>query len=822
MSKDKIVFNRIFSKSQLRDFINWFLINYGTLRTKSLLDNLKSLGFKYSTLSGISIGSEDLIIPYVKENLFISVENYIKRFDLKFKRGEIPLVSFLDKFIQSWTSISDILKDEVVLSFKQKDLLNPLYIMTLSGARGNLSQIKQLVGMRGIMSDSQGGIIELPIKSNFKQGLSITDYFISCYGARKGLVDTALKTANSGYLTRRLVFVGQNQLIKQPNCFTKDCNLILVSSLSKIKFLTLKKRLLGRVIGKEIISPETGKLLVSYGQDVCNYLIRKLINNKKFYIRSPLTCSLNLGFCQLCYGWNLASGKIVQLGESVGIIAAQSIGEPGTQLTMRTFHTGGIFSGEASENVLSPDYGVVFFSGVEKNSLRKLCTKYGEKVFLTLSSKKIFIFNKEGDVFNIVVPSNTLLFVKPGQTVFLKQLLAQINIYNDKKPSSGTIGTINPVKSKFSGLTYIFNNSLWVLSSNIINLRDFYRIFNNHLFLSSFNLRSCISDFCLRKSIKSFADLSFNNIAKISFLNSNIKKSELYFLEKSYLKQSVLSFSKKKTVKILPLKNFKINLKPGDFVLDKEIIDLNLKTSFSALILQKNKNFVLMKKASPYFVPKDSNIIVGNFSPVKRGKHLFDVKYERKKTEDIVQGLPRVEELLEAKKPSNLDKDLNNPHIKLLDKYYVYKQKYTNEIAVKKSFDFIQKFLIDKVLSVYSVQGVDISSKHMEIIVKQMTSKVLITDSSTSSFIIGEIVDFSKVKFLKSKYSFNLSYEPILVGISKLSLMSQSFISQASFQETTKVLSRSAIEGKIDWLYGLKENLVLGNIIPAGTGFRIN
>lgn len=213
-------------------------------------------------------------------------------------------------------------------------------------------------------------------------------------------------------------------------------------------------------------------------------------------------------------------------------------------------------------------------------------------------------------------------------------------------------------------------------------------------------------------------------------------------------------------------------------------------------------------------------MLKSNFSPVKRGSYLFDINYKKKKTEDIVQGLPKVEELLEARKPLNIDKEFNNPHLRLLRKFYFFNEKYSNEIAVRKSFDFIQKFLVNKILGVYIAQGVDISYKHMEIIVKQMTSKVLIIDSGISSFIVGEVVDFSRIRSLKNFCFLEIKYEPILVGITKLSLMSNSFISQASFQETTKVLSRSALEGKIDWLYGLKENLVLGNIIPAGTGFK--
>lgn len=810
MKKNSFVFNRTLSKNQIKELVNWFLINYGALRTKNLLDNLKTLGFKYSTLAGISIGVEDLLVPIVKKDLFNSVDNYLKRFDYRYKRGEITLVYLLDKFIQSWTTVSDLLKDEVVLNFKQKNLLNPLYMMTLSGARGNLSQIKQLVGMRGIMSDSQGEIIDLPIKNNFKNGLNIIEYFISCYGARKGLVDTALKTANSGYLTRRLVFVGQSLIIKQPNCFTKSSSFVYIDSLTKISFNSLKAKLLGRILSKDLLYKETNKLLASLGQDICNYLLKKLIKLKKVYIRSPLTCGLKTGFCQLCYGWNLANGKIIQLGETVGIIAAQSIGEPGTQLTMRTFHTGGIFSGEGSETILSPDKGVIFFQlGTD---IKKLYTKYGEKAFYTTSSHLLYLFNKKGDIYTISVPSNSLFFVKPGQTVFFKQLLAQFSIHNDISSSSaGILQTVNSVKAKFSGLTFKLDTSLWILSSNLINYAklSFYVSNNNKKNSKLFFLKGKK----LNKNI-----FSFNRVKHISFSYVKRITLETYFLEKLFGDISVFSLSRKKSNKFLKLESS--SLKPGDFLLENELLGESLKNEFSFILLQKQRGLYFVRKASPFFVPENSVMLKNNFSPVKRGSYLFNINYNKKKTEDIVQGLPKVEEFLEARKPLDIAKEIYNPHLKLSRKFHFYKQKYNNEIAVKKSFDFIQRFLVNKILGVYIAQGVDISYKHMEIIVKQMTSKVLIVDSGRSNFIVGEIVDFNKVLFMKDFMLLNVKYEPILVGITKLSLMSNSFISQASFQETTKVLSRSALEGKVDWLYGLKENLVLGNIIPAGTGFK--
>lgn len=268
--KNYIYFNKTFDKNEIRNLINWFIINYGNIRTKKLLDKLKKLGFKYATEAGISLGIEDLKIPQTKSILFQNTEKILKKNERKFQKGMISSINNVDKITQSWNVTNELLKDEVVKNFKQTDLLNPLYMMTLSGARGNISQIRQLVGMRGLMADSQGEIINLPIKSNFKEGLNIIEYFISCYGARKGLIDTALKTANSGYLTRRLVYVSQGQIIKKPDCFTKRNNLILTTKNNKKEFKVLKENLLGRVIAKTIIEKETNKIIASYGQDICN------------------------------------------------------------------------------------------------------------------------------------------------------------------------------------------------------------------------------------------------------------------------------------------------------------------------------------------------------------------------------------------------------------------------------------------------------------------------------------------------------------------------------------------------------------------------
>lgn len=268
--KELINFNKTFDKNEIKNLISWFLTNYGNIRTKKLLDKLKELGFTHATEAGISLGIQDLKIPTTKTILLKNTEKILKKNERNYLRGRLNYIKYLEKINKTWNTVNEVLKNEVITNFKQTDLINPLYMMILSGARGNISQIKQLVGMRGLMADSQGEIINLPIKTNFKEGLNIVEYFISCYGARKGLIDTALKTANSGYLTRRLIYVSQSQIIKKSECFTKQSNLIRIRINNKKQYKEIKEKLLGRVLAKSITEETTNKEILNYGQDICN------------------------------------------------------------------------------------------------------------------------------------------------------------------------------------------------------------------------------------------------------------------------------------------------------------------------------------------------------------------------------------------------------------------------------------------------------------------------------------------------------------------------------------------------------------------------
>lgn len=819
--KLKLICNRTFDKKEIKKLIEWFIYNYGSIRTNKLLDNLKVIGFSSATNAGISLGLEDLKIPQTKQDIILNTESYLKKIKSRLALGKINFLTEIERITDCWNTSNEILKTEVIKNFRQTDLLNPVYMMTFSGARGNLSQIKQLVGMRGLMSDFQGEIINLPIKSNLKEGLKTIEYFISCYGARKGLVDTALKTANSGYLTRRLIYVGQEQTIKQPNCYTNNGILIINRKKNKEIFTYTKEKLLGKVLARNILNINNTKILASKNQDICKYTFRKLNKHQinKIYLRSPLTCLLNTGTCQICYGWNLGNGRMIELGENIGIIAAQSIGEPGTQLTMRTFHTGGIFSGEANETINATHGGIIKYNS--KKNGKKIKTQYGDKAYLTLKEKKISIIHRKNVTSVIKVPKYTTILIKPNKRVFFKQTIAEITNWKNLKPKKKShTEDSKEIRTQISGKIFFEKvekkdtNLVWIINGNITNIEYIYFFFK------------------LNKISKITLNLCYNEKKTLHLIHKNKKIKTLYDIKifNGIKDQKTLKHSY--NIRIIDLNNKKlltnkirseriINLNEKFFL--GKIINRNLKLNrkyinkYSCQIKQQRYNQALVTKANSYEILKKKQFI--NKSLIKKNSIISFVYYKNKKTEDIVQGLPKIEELLEARKKKELY--ATNTHEKLKKFFTILKNKYTNQIAVRKSITKIQRYLINKVSFVYTSQNVNISDKHLEVIIKQMTSKVLITEQGDSNIINGEIIELNRVEKINQKLLKKIEYEPLVIGITKLSLSNQSFISEASFQETTRILTKSAIEGKIDWLFGLKENIILGKLIPIGTGFNL-
>ena len=469
--------NNLIGKKQLRQLLAWSFTNYDSMQACALADELKYLGFKYATQAGISISIEDLKIPFVKNLMLEKANQEIINAEKIYFKGKITDVERFQKIIDTWSLTSEFLKEQVIHYFKNYDPLNSVYIMAFSGARGNLSQVRQLVGMRGLMSDPSGEIMKLPIKKNFREGLTITDYLMSGYGARKGIVDTALKTANSGYLTRRLIDVSQDILIREKDCLTTHSFLLSSNQLNLKNDHLIYQKILGRVLSKPIFDRSTKKLIAKANTQITPSFIEKCkkLQIQEFYIRSPLTCNLYRAICQKCYGWDLANENLVDIGEAVGILAGQSIGEPGTQLTMRTFHTGGIFTSEARQQIISPVNGIVRFYKILKNILVR--TNRGEDVLITKNSGSIILIpeNKSENLVKIEVLKNTILFPKNNQYVLKDTVIGELintnkQIKTEIKPIlSDNCGEIFMPRLKKKANLLNNNKLLWILFGQLYN-----------------------------------------------------------------------------------------------------------------------------------------------------------------------------------------------------------------------------------------------------------------------------------------------------------------------------------------------------------------
>ena len=544
--KNYIYQNTLISKKQLKQLLAWSFTEYNSMQACSLADELKYLGFKYASQAGISISIEDLRVPFVKNQMLQNAHQEILNAEKICLKGKITDVEKFQKIIDTWSITSESLKDEVVSYFKSYDPLNSVYIMAFSGARGNLSQVRQLVGMRGLMSDPSGEILQLPIKKNFREGLTITDYLMSGYGARKGIVDTALKTANSGYLTRRLIDVAQDIIIRERDCQTHHSCVVNKSQNNE--------QILGRLLSKPIFDPVTDNLITPKDTQLTPQLIQTLneYNIQTFYIRSPLTCSLYRSICQKCYGWDLANENLVDIGEAVGIIAGQSIGEPGTQLTMRTFHTGGIFTSEARQQIVSSVNGIIKFSKLLKTLT--LRTNRGEDVLLTKNSGSLVIVPETNgkDLVQLEVLPNTMLFAKNNQYVKQGMILGELS--NTAKQIRTEI---KPILSTSSGEVYMprlkkkinfvnKNKLLWILSGQVYQAptNSFLNFYTDHkINKESFIFRTkIINQYAGYVKIINHKSKLFERLLQIStnqysLINSTIQKVDVQTTFNKYILQ---------------------------------------------------------------------------------------------------------------------------------------------------------------------------------------------------------------------------------------------------------------------------------------------
>ena len=606
--------NTLVSKKQLKQLLAWSFTKYGSIKACFLADELKYLGFKYATQAGISISIEDLRVPYVKSSMLENATKEILNTEKICFKGKITDVERFQKVIDTWNITSELLKDEVVSYFKKYDPLNSVYIMAFSGARGNLSQVRQLVGMRGLMSDPSGEIMNLPIKKNFREGLTITDYLMSGYGARKGIVDTALKTANSGYLTRRLIDVAQDIIIREKDCLTNHSFLFINMKDEKQSTNLFYEKILGRLLNKPVYDPKTNELIADVNTQITPNLIRtfKQRNIDKCYIRSPLTCSLYRSICQKCYGWDLACENLVDMGEAIGIIAGQSIGEPGTQLTMRTFHTGGIFTSEANQQLISPINGLIEFSDVLKTST--LRTNRGENVLLTESSGSLSIIptNKLEKTIQLELPRNTILFIKNNQLVKEDFILGQLagNIKQTRTEtkhvlsnSSGEI-FMPHLKSKTNATTQ--NKLLWILSGQV------YQAPMNS-FLNFY------PDYKINKNNFIFRSKILNEYS--GFVNFISNSNQLF--EQFVEINSLISFFNDSNIQKLPqtrnINEYVLNIQDRSYIINLELqnselyINKNSQKNFATLITNQ---FISLTGGTPYFNRRNNRKKIAYLNPL--------------------------------------------------------------------------------------------------------------------------------------------------------------------------------------------------------------
>ncbi len=763
--------NKVMTKKQVGELIDASFRLVGNKETVILADRLKQIGYRFSTIAGISICLDNMVVPESKPEHIKAAVDAVAEIQKQYTEGLITDGERYNKVVDIWakctediatTMLSDLSVDEFESESGEKiksTSFNAIHMMADSGARGSAQQIRQLAGMRGLMAKPSGEIIETPITANFREGLTVLQYFISTHGARKGLADTALKTANSGYLTRRLVDVAQDAIITERDCETIDG--ILVNSLTEggEVIQSLGDRILGRAALEDVCDPVTGDVIVPANQEITETIVAQIEDAgiEKLQIRSVLTCKSKHGICATCYGRDLARGHMVNLGEAVGVIAAQSIGEPGTQLTMRTFHIGGTASRRAEQTSLEARYdGVMQFV-----NLKTVVDRDNHHVVMSRNGEIVIVDETGRERERHALVYGARLVVGDGSAVAAGMLLAEWD------PST------MPILTEVSG---------------VIHFGD------------------VDSGVTMEEKVDDVTGLSHKVIIENK---SSYKRPRI-----------VLKDAEGRSVKLS-----------------------------SGLVAR-------------YMLPVGANIIVPDGEEVFAGDVLAKIPRETTKTKDITGGLPRVAELFEARKPKEFavlteidgivtyGKDSKGKRKVVVTPEYGEPMEYLipkgKHIGVHEG-DTVQageplmdgsrnphdilrvlgekelaKYLVDEVQEVYRLQGVAINDKHIETIVRQMLRRVRIREVGDSKFLIDDQV--SRLDFeIENERIFDEDGqpaigEPIMLGITKASLSTDSFISAASFQETTKVLTQASIEGKTDSLYGLKENVIMGRLIPAGTG----
>ena len=767
--------NCVLTKKNIARLVGNTYRELGIKATVLLCDSIKNLGYEYATRAGITVGVKDLTIPKTKKALIDAATAEVDDIERQYRDGIITRTEKYNKVVDVWTKVTQNVSAEMMKEISTETLtdpktgktevcqsFNPIFMMSNSGARGNADQMRQLAGMRGLMAKPSGEIIETPITASFREGLTVLQYFTSTHGARKGLADTALKTANSGYLTRRLVDVVQDVIVSEHDCGTADgIEIKQIREGGEIK-QRLADRALGRVLLLDVHDPVTNELLYPENTLIDEKVAADLEEHgvTSVMIRSALTCQAERGICSLCYGRDLARGHMVNIGETVGIIAAQSIGEPGTQLTMRTFHIGGTASRQIERsNYEAQNNGHVVFTRVKKVENRD-----GVSLVMGKSGQLAIVDEQGRERERYTLPNGARLLVSDQQVVSKGTLLAEWDPFNE------------PFVSEMDGI------------------------------------------------------IKFTDIVDGKTYQEKLDEAT---------HQTTMTIIEYRTT----------GLRPSISVCDEEG---NPKQRPNSLM------------PAVYSLPVGAIIMIKDGQEVHAGDVIARKPRETSKTRDIVGGLPRVAELFEVRKPKDMAvvseiagtvtyageskgkrKLIVTPEVGEAKEYLVPKGKHVtvsdgdfvesgdlltegnpelHDILRTRGEKFLAAYLVDEIQEVYRHQGVGIDDKHIEVIVRQMLRKVTVLDPGGTSFLVGEQVDKAEFKSENEKTIAEgrapATAEPLVLGITQASLTTSSFISAASFQETTKVLTEAALKGKRDPLRGLKENVIVGRLIPAGTGYR--
>ncbi len=765
--------NRLLTKKDISNVIDAVYRHCGQKETVIFADRLMKLGFGHACRAGISFGKDDLIIPATKGKHVADAQAKVKEFEQQYNDGLITQGEKYNKVVDVWQECTDRVAADMMKVIQETAVkpgvpVNAVYMMAHSGARGSPAQIKQLAGMRGLMAKPSGEIIETPIIANFKEGLSVLEYFNSTHGARKGLADTALKTANSGYLTRRLVDVAQDAIIIEDDCGTRNGLTVKAVIEGGEVIAPLSERILGRSASVDVVDPLSGDIIVGAGElieeDIVDAIEKAGIDS--VVIRSVLTCDTKTGVCARCYGRDLARGTLVNSGEAVGVIAAQSIGEPGTQLTMRTFHIGGAAQRGAEQSSVE----AAFDARVQVKNRNVVINSSGTPVVMARNTELVLVDDQGREKARHRVPYGTKLLADERATVTKGQRLAEWDPYT------------LPIITEREGVAHY-------------------------------------GDLVEGVSIREVMDEATGISSKV-----------------------VIDWRQQ------PRGN---DLKPRITLHDAQGNPVKLPNGLEAR----------------YYLSVDAILSVENGTPVKAGDVLARIPREGSKTRDITGGLPRVAELFEARRPKDyaiiaeiagrveFGKDYKTKrrivvrneetgdereylipkgkHISVQEGDYVQQgdllmdgNPVPHDILTVMGVEALANYLINEIQEVYRLQGVKINDKHIEVIVRQMLQKVEVLDAGETTFLAGEQIDRDEFEAENDKaYREGLRVavgKPVLQGITKASLQTRSFISAASFQETTRVLTEAAVAGKIDTLDGLKENVIVGRLIPAGTGSVVN